>query len=128
VYQELRTILQNHKGIVFAYLFGSCARHEDLPQSDIDIAVYLAEGIDPIEEKLSLIGDLAKHLQRDDFDIVVINSASLSLLGRILARREVLLDRDPYFRHAFESLAIRKYFDFSVKEKSLLERRFGLGR
>jgi len=59
---------------------------------------------------------------------VVINSASLSLLGRILARREVLLDRDPYFRHAFESLAIRKYFDFSVKEKSLLERRFGLGR
>jgi len=126
--ETIKTVLRNHKGIVFAYLFGSCARREETAQSDIDIAVYLAEDTDPIEEKLSLIGDLMASLQRNDIDIVVMNSASLSLLGRIMAHRQVLLDRNPHFRHAFESLAIRKYLDFCLKEKSLLERRFGLGR
>lgn len=126
--RTITKLLENHKGIVFAYLFGSCARHEEIPQSDIDIAIYLAEHTDPLEEKLSLMGDLSAHLQRDDIDIVIMNSAPLSLLGRIMAHRKVLLDRNPYFRNAFESLTIRKYLDFSIKEKTLLERRFGFGR
>lgn len=126
--REIGTVLKNHEEIVFAYLFGSCARDEQFPQSDIDIAVYLTENTDPLAEKLSLLGDLSSHLQRDDIDIVIMNSAPLSLLGRIMAHRKVLLDRNPYVRHAFESLTIRKYLDFSIKEKALLERRFGFGR
>jgi uncharacterized protein len=126
--QQLAGLLKAHEAIVFAYLFGSRARRQETPLSDIDIAVYLAEDADPIEEKLSLMGDLCSHLRRDDIDIVVMNSAPLSLLGRILAHRIVLLDRNPHLRHLFESLTLRKYHDFCIKEKALLERRFGLGR
>ncbi len=126
--QELEDLLKAHDRIVFAYLFGSCARRQETPLSDIDIAVYLVEDADPLEEKLSLMGDLCTRLRRDDIDIVVMNSAPLSLLGRILAHRVVLLDRSPHRRHLFESLTLRKYHDFCIKEKALLERRFGLAR
>jgi len=53
--RTITKVLEDHKGIVFAYLFGSRARHEEIPQSDIDIAVYLDERTDPLEEKLSLM-------------------------------------------------------------------------
>lgn len=128
IFDHLCSVLKDHPGVIFAYLFGSRARNEAFPQSDIDVAVYLEEDVDPLEEKLGLIGDFADRLQRDDIDVVVLNSAPLSLLGRVMAHHMVLLDRNPHLRHRFESLAIRKYLDFSVKEKSLLERRFGFGR
>lgn len=124
---RIRKILEDREEILLAYLFGSWARHEQILQSDIDIAVYLDERADPLEAKLKLMGDLSAHLQRDDIDIVILNHAPLSLLGRILAHR-VILDRNPHLRHAFESLTIRKYHDFAIKEKALLERRFGFGR
>ncbi|MDY0041129.1 MAG: nucleotidyltransferase domain-containing protein [Desulforhabdus sp.] len=125
---RIRKILEDREEILLAYLFGSWARHEQILQSDIDIAVYLDERADPLEAKLKLMGDLSAHLQRDDIDIVILNHAPLSLLGRILAHRKVILDRNPHLRHAFESLTIRKYHDFAIKEKALLERRFGFGR
>lgn len=115
--------------VIFAYLFGSRADNTAGPSSDIDIAVYLKEeGIDFIEEKLRIIGRLTEQLQTDAIDVVLLNTAPISLLGRILAKREVFVDREPFRRHVFESLALRQYMDFSIKETTNLQERFGLGR
>jgi predicted nucleotidyltransferase len=37
-------------------------------------------------------------------------------------------DKEPFSRHAFESLHLREFFDFRIKENSLLLRRYGLGK
>jgi hypothetical protein len=58
-------------------------------------------------------------------DLVMLNTAPTALAGRVLAGRRVILDRDPFRRHRFESLALRRFFDFRLFEHRLLARRFG---
>ncbi len=113
--------------MVFAYLFGSLARRTSSPLSDVDIAVYLEDTCNLINEKLELIGSLMGQLEMDEIDVVVLNNAPLPLIARVLERNEILIDREPFRRQAFESLVLRQYFDFSLKEKGILERRFSLG-
>lgn len=124
----IRNSLEHIDTVVFAYLFGSRAAGRTRPSSDIDVAVFLKDGVDLIEEKLSIIGCLTQHLKTDAIDVVVLNTAPISLIGRILSNREVVIDREPYRRHSFESLALREYMDFSVKETTILDSRFKLGR
>jgi hypothetical protein len=42
----------------------------------------------------------------------------------IVKAKEVIVDNDPFERHRFESLTMRKYFDFSIKEVAILRRRY----
>jgi hypothetical protein len=46
------------------------------------------------------------------------------LVMNIIKARELIVDNDPFERHLFESLTMRKYFDFSFKELSQLRRRY----
>ncbi len=120
--------IEKHPNAIFAYLFGGLARHDLLPLSDVDIAVYLRTSGDMLHEKLELLGDLIDALGTDEVDLVILNTAPLPLIARILTCDLILLDRDPFFRHAYESLALRKYFDFSIKEEIILNGRFPLAR
>lgn len=110
-------------GVVFAYLFGSAAANALTPLSDIDIAVYLGEGTDLLEARLGVIEAAAKHLGTDEIDVVVLNRAPTALAGRILGSRHVIVDRSPFDRHRFESLALREFFDFRVLEREVLAAR-----
>ena len=53
------------------------------------------------------------------------SSAPASSSGRILQTRRVIVDRDPFRRHRFESLALREFFDLRLFEHRLLVRRYG---
>ena len=116
--------LQSRPDILFAYLFGSFGRGKPLPLSDVDIAVYLEEAKDLQEKKMEILGALIDILQTDEIDLVVLNSASLPLRMRILENKKIVADREPSLRHRYESLTMREYFDFSIKEKEILNRRF----
>jgi hypothetical protein len=59
---------------------------------------------------------------------VVLNRAPTSLAGRILRNRRVLVDKDPFRRHAYESLTLRQFFDFRFREEAVLAGRYGIGR
>ena len=43
-------------GVVFAYLFGGAALERLGPLSDVDIAVYLEDEVDPVEGRLEAVG------------------------------------------------------------------------
>jgi predicted nucleotidyltransferase len=109
--------------VLFAYLFGGAATGRLTPMSDVDVAVYLVEGVDVVAARLEAIRTVTTHVATDEVDVVVLNTAPTALLGRILTSRRVILDRDPLRRHRFESLALREFFDFRVFERRLLERR-----
>jgi hypothetical protein len=116
--------LSNHPQVEFACLFGGLARREPSPLSDIDIAVYLSESAKPAKAKLQILGALMEIFMTDEIDLVVLNTAPLSLRGRILANRLTIADRNPFFRHRYESLTMREFFDFSVYERIILKRRY----
>lgn len=116
--------LQSHHNVLFAYLFGSLAKGNPTPLSDVDIAVFLRPGVKSAENKLELLGRLIDILKTDEIDLVVLNTANLPLVMNILKNKKILVDNNPFVRHNFESLAMRKYFDFSIKEAAILRRRY----
>lgn len=125
---QVEAFLAAHPKVRFAYLFGGLAGRGRSVLSDVDIAVFLSEDADPVEAKLQILGRLMDILGTDEIDLVVLNDASLSLQGRILSGKVVLADNSPFLRHRFESLTLRKFFDFSVKESRILEERYLRGR
>jgi len=125
---QIITVLSQRESIIFAYLFGSTVTKSLTPMSDIDIAVYLNANITGSEERLCLIGDLMASLKTDDIDLVILNFAPLTLKARIILNKEMMVDNSPFLRHSFESLVMRQYYDFSIKENNIFERRYSLGR
>lgn len=122
---RLALLLERRADVDFAYLFGGLARGVHRPLSDVDIAIYLRDIETLAETKLDLVGLLADTLGSDEFDLVILNRAPISLVGRILRNRKVLVDKVPHRRHQFESRKLREFFDFSRKEEAILQQRFG---
>jgi hypothetical protein len=116
--------IKSRKDVLFAYLFGGLARGKPSPLSDVDIAVYLSEDGDVIEKKMEILGKLMDLLETDEIDLVILNSAPLALRMKILESKKVIVDNAPFLRHHYESLTMREYFDFSIREMAILERRF----
>ncbi len=125
--EKISGALSQDDRVIFAYLFGSQAGGRVGPLSDIDIAVYLGEESELVQAKLDLIGKLADILGTDRFDLVILNKAPLPLVARIIRNSRLLVDRDAFLRQRYESLILRKYFDFSLFEEAILKRRFAPG-
>ena len=123
----LGAALEREPAVRFAYLFGGAGRDDLRPLSDVDVAVYLDDAVDPVQTRLDLIGVVTRHLGTDEVDFVVLNRAPTALLGRILQSRRVISDKDPFLRHRFESLELRKFLDFRIFEQRFLDRRFARG-
>jgi hypothetical protein len=123
-----REVLSADGRVLFAYLFGSFATGRANPLSDVDIAVYLNETGELAEYKLALFGRVTDALGTAELDLVVLNTAPISIAGRVLQNRQLLVDKDPFRRHAYESLTLREFFDFRVMEEEFFTRRYGSGR
>lgn len=116
--------LQGREDVEFAYFFGTIGKRKRLPLSDIDIAIYLKDLSQMHEKMMEILGMLMNLLETDEIDLVILNEAPLTLKMKILESKTVVVDHSPPLRHCFESLVMREYFDFSVVEKAILERRF----
>ena len=123
----LGAILEAEPTVRFAYLFGGAGRRDLRPLSDVDVAVYLDDAVDPVSARLDLINVVASHLGTDEIDLVVLNRAPTALTGRILQTRRVIVDKEPFLRHRFESLELRKFLDFRIFERRFLDARFPRG-
>ena len=116
--------LEVHPKVIFSYLFGGLAKHQPLPLSDVDIAVYLKSDSNFAECKLDILGRLMDILHTDEIDLVILNRADIPLVMNIIKSKKIIVDKNPFERHRFESLIMRKSFDFSFKELSQLKRRY----
>jgi predicted nucleotidyltransferase len=113
--------------VVFAYLFGGLARGAAKPLSDVDIAVYLRDAAATAHTKLKLFDTLTDALGTIELDLIILNVAPISLVGRIIQGRKLLVDKEPFLRHRFESAKLREFFDFRIREDAFFERRFRHG-
>ncbi len=122
---NLVEFLSANSEVVFAYLFGGLTKEKQYPLSDVDVALYVKE---PERlDYLKLFLEITGILGTDEVDLIILNSAPVSLSGRILRNRKILVDKDPFLRHRYESLTLRMFFDFYVKEKEIIKRRYHIG-
>jgi predicted nucleotidyltransferase len=124
---EVQRLLERDKTVIFAYLFGGMATGRVTPLSDVDIAVYVSNEADLRTYKLELFDELTGVLGTAELDLIILNSAPLSLSGRIVQSRKVLVDKDPHRRYEYESITLRKFFDFQLKEAEYFRRRYKSG-
>lgn len=113
--------------VLFMYLFGSAATGTRTPRSDVDLAIFVAPGADAHSVQLAMAREAARQLGTDAVDVVLLNTAPVSIAGRVLGTRRVLLDRDPYARHLYESSTARLFQDFRVRERRVLAERAAHG-
>lgn len=94
------------------WIFGSQARGQARPTSDIDIAV-LFQKRPTVLERLDLQAELAEHL-RKPVDLVDLDGASPVLAMQVLRHGQLLLDGNPRRRVAFTTLLVSRYEDLRI--------------
>lgn len=89
----LRAALRTEPNVSFALLFGSAARGEDAPHSDLDLLVEMR---DPALERVVDLGAKLEGLLGRRVDVVPIGDAEANpwLLADAVAEGRVLVDRD----------------------------------
>jgi len=111
-------VIFKHNNVVFAYLFGSIAKNEISPSSDIDIAVYLKNSNPEklFNTLLSIHLDTCRALKTNNVDIVILNTNyNLMLIDEIIRNGILLYDADPQFREEFECKMIHSAIDFKTQ-------------
>ena len=112
---RLAELLDPREEILEAYLFGSHARRQARPHSDVDVAVYIddARADDSgYGYRANLTTDLMAGLGFNDVDVVVLNRASPLLYHRVLRDGVRLLARDLCATTTREGRAVSRYCDF----------------
>ena len=112
--ERLRRALHGREqGVAAVYLFGSVARGESRPGSDLDVAVLL----EPAPKRgtyESLRLDLRAEIESElgqEIDFVVLNHAPPDLVHRVLRDSVLVIEPDPSSRVRFEVRARNKYWD-----------------
>ena len=121
--KTLSPVFERSGSIRFAYLFGSVAKGEVTPLSDTDIAVYLGD-VDPdavFDVKLSLHGDICRALNRNDVDLVILNTvANNMLIEDIIRHGLVIYDRDIDAREDYEVTSLHQAIDFKTQRLAVM--------
>ena len=110
----LKKYFRNRPGVSVAYLFGSCARNERQPLSDIDIAVLVDKEIAKEEMliyRAELTADLMSALKSNRVDVVCLNSAPPLLAHRAIRDGIVIYSKNERDRISFEVRALQQYID-----------------
>jgi predicted nucleotidyltransferase len=109
------------------YVYGSFARGEDWPDSDLDIAVLLPPE-QRIPDLLKLIGDISKHIHRDA-DVVDLRRVGDVLRREVLESGRTLFESDPEKVLTWEASAMSQYAHYREEVRGILDdfRRTGIG-
>ena len=111
--------LQKHLAEVYAiYLYGSYARGEATPDSDVDLA-FLSEAQITNISKLKIQEKLAVKLNKD-VDLVNLKDASVVLRKEIVDKGKLLYCSDRYKTESFEMTALSMYLDLNETRKDIL--------
>jgi predicted nucleotidyltransferase len=114
VIQKLSAALAARPEILEAYLFGSLARGDDQPHSDVDVAVFVTEaalGRPGFGYGAELNAELQQTLGRSDVDILVLNGAAPVLYYAVLRDGVRLLSRELAATTRREGQAYSRYCD-----------------
>ena len=110
ILRHLTSCLETRGEIETVYVFGSFL--EKAPFSDIDLGIMTqVEPQNPIDYEIQMEQELQGEIGFP-VDVRVINAAPVPFVYNIVRHGLLLIDKDSSRRADFESLILRKYFDF----------------
>jgi uncharacterized protein YutE (UPF0331/DUF86 family)/phage pi2 protein 07 len=99
-----------------AYLAGSLSNRTTFGHlTEVDIAILLMDQIKAdqfLDYQLYFFSELAKRLESDSIDVMILNQASLLLKLQVIKYGQILYSRDEKQRVRFETKAVMDYLDF----------------
>ncbi len=116
-----------------AYLAGSLSSRTSFGHlTDVDIAILLMEQIKSdqfLDYQLYFFSELAKRLESDNIDVMILNQASLLLKLQVIKYGQILFSRSEKQRVSFEAKAVMDYLDFKkfddIQNQALSRRLYG---
>jgi predicted nucleotidyltransferase len=120
--ETVRDVLVARGDVLEAYVFGSHARGDARPHSDVDVAVYLdatAPSDDPWGADATIAADLMAALRSSRVDVVVLNRAPPLIYHRVLRDGIRVLARDLRATTVREGQALSRACDFLPHLKSI---------
>lgn len=113
--QQVLPAILDERPVLLAYLYGSVSSGLAMPFSDVDIALYLSESLEP-RQRLHLELDveiaLEDRLGLPNADVRVINDAPLMVRGTVVQEGRLLYSRDEESRIEFEMWTRKLYLDY----------------
>jgi uncharacterized protein YutE (UPF0331/DUF86 family) len=99
-----------------AYLAGTLSNRTTFGHlTDVDIGILLMDQIKTdqfLDYQLYFLSELAKRLESDSIDVVILNQASLLLKLQVIKYGQILFSRNEKQRVSFETKAVMDYLDF----------------
>src|SRR5260370_3096058 len=116
-----------------AYLAGSLSTRATFGHlTDIDVAILMMDQIKTdqfLDYQLYFLSELAKRIESDSIDIVILNQASLLLKLQVIKYGQILFSRNEKQRISFETKAVMDYLDFKkfdeIQNQALSRRLYG---
>jgi uncharacterized protein YutE (UPF0331/DUF86 family)/predicted nucleotidyltransferase len=116
-----------------AYLRGALSNRTTFGHlTDVDIAILLMDQIKAdqfLDYQLYFFSELAKRLESDNIDVMILNQASLLLKLQVIKYGQILYSRDEKQRVSFETKAVMDYLDFKkfdeIQNQALSRRLYG---
>jgi len=114
ILESITEELSKHKKVIAIYLFGSMAKGNTTPLSDIDICV-IAKNVNYLEE-----GDIRSFASRK-VDVSLFDDLPFALQWRILDEGKLLYVKDKNFIKELRSRTFKNYMDFKPIIKMQME-------
>ncbi len=115
---RIKRLLEHRDEVLLAFVFGSFVERDFA--RDLDLAVYLAHGVDELEA-LEYSEKLSKEVEKEiglPVDVVVLNGVDEGLLMRVILNGEKIVVRDPLLYHKLRMLALEVKNRFLLKPKN----------
>lgn len=115
--EEVALLFKAYPFIVAAYQFGSTARGQEGPLSDLDIAILVDDkrapsALDLLRVELLLAYELQKQLSVSAVDLITLNRQKVPFQHAVLRTGRLIYDADPEYRIRFMQEVIQAYLDF----------------
>ena len=122
LFPKLKKQLALDKDVIFAYIFGSYGIGKPNPLSDIDIAIYIANAKDTFKKKMKLIGKIISTLKTEEFDLVILNDAPMSLQFQVLKTGRLLFSKNDKVRINFAAKTYSLSCDYEPLKQIAIKR------
>ena len=109
---DLSRVVGRCPSVLLAYLYGSQARGEAGPSSDVDVAVLLGETDDVAAATAELRHALVVATGSSRVDLVLLNEVPVELAYTVIAEGLLLYQRDVFTRVEYEADVLSRYADY----------------